>query len=153
MPVNSARDLRAILFKEYGGFADKRIKNLDNNALFIVDDRGPSDLDARKQLFLWFCQIFVEVPETKLVRVKFRGDLPTNHSVAEWLEEQGAEQTSFGIEFNITPVNRSSLNDLAQRIANIVKKPYPVRSYKYVAPRTAMSVERLSATLAKAWGE
>ena len=46
MAVRSTRDLKQVLFNAYGGFADKRIKTLDKGALFIVDDRTPSDDDA-----------------------------------------------------------------------------------------------------------
>ena len=30
------------LFDEYGGFFDKRIKNLDKGERFIIDDRSPT---------------------------------------------------------------------------------------------------------------
>ena len=34
--------LKRKLFDEYGGFRDKRIKNLDQGERFIIDDRSPT---------------------------------------------------------------------------------------------------------------
>lgn len=52
MAVESANALKQVLFDAYGGFADKRFKNLDKGRLFIIDDRGPGDEDAAGKLFL-----------------------------------------------------------------------------------------------------
>lgn len=76
--------LKKRLYDEYGGFADKRIKKLDNGNFFIVDDRQQDDYDARKQMFLWFCLIFAEVNDLQSVRVILRGGIPTYPTVAAW---------------------------------------------------------------------
>jgi hypothetical protein len=153
MPSQTARELKKVLFDAYGGFADKRVRNLDTGNRFIVDDRGPGDFDARKQLFLWFCQIFVDVLGPASIKVVLRGDVPTSPSVREWLAAHGAQQSNFGIEFTIQPGQLEDLRDLANRIARIVApgNRYEVPSYKYVCPRTAGSLMHLQSVLQKAW--
>jgi hypothetical protein len=69
-------ELKKMLFEAYGGFADKRLKNLERDAAFVIDDRSDGDYDARGQLFLWFCQIFATVEDGDSVEVEFRGGVP-----------------------------------------------------------------------------
>lgn len=59
--TGKSHELKKKLFGEYGGFADERIKNLSKSDVFIADDRAERDLDARKRLFYWFCEIHVRV--------------------------------------------------------------------------------------------
>ena len=77
-------DLKRALFTEYGGFADKRYKDLTRNLPFIVDDRTDGDKDARGQLFHWFCLIFVEVEGEEAIKVTLRGEIPENRTVQAW---------------------------------------------------------------------
>jgi hypothetical protein len=67
--VQSTHELKQVLFNAYGGFADKRIKNLERGKLFIVDDRTRSDEDAAGKLFLWFCQVLAEVIDGDTVKI------------------------------------------------------------------------------------
>jgi len=43
--------LKGRLFKELGGFGDKRIKDLSKSDYFICDDRDNAPRDAKRQLF------------------------------------------------------------------------------------------------------
>ncbi len=59
--------LKRKLFDEYGGFADKRIKNLDKGERFIIDDRSPTQDFGSQRLYSYFCAIFADViSEVKL---------------------------------------------------------------------------------------
>ncbi|MFN3778543.1 MAG: hypothetical protein ACK4SI_06035 [Brevundimonas aurantiaca] len=151
MSVQTAEELKAIFFDAYDGFADKRLKDISRDAPFIVDDRNKSDFDARGQLFMWFCQMFVTVEASHRVRLSLRGGVPKSAGVTAWLREQRAEQTNFGTEFVITPENLKALDDLIIRFADITKKRYDTKAYKFVVPRVYKSLGVLKKVLEAAW--
>lgn len=140
-----ANALKQILFDAYGGFADKRFKNLDKGRLFIVDDRGPGDGDAAGKLFLWFCQIFAEVTDQDTVQITMRGGVPDGPLVAKWFAKNEAEKTNFGREFSVRRGEQDHLAELAAAFRSIVRPGarYPIKSYKYVCPRVAASLDKL----------
>ena len=48
--------LKRVLFDTYDGFADKRVKKLENATTFIVDDRNEGGvIGADKEPLSWFC--------------------------------------------------------------------------------------------------
>lgn len=155
--VASKLELKGLLFDAYGGFADKRYKKLENEAPFIVDDRGRGDYDARGQLFLWFCQMFALVDDADLVRLTLSGGVPQSDAVSRWYAEHGAEERTssinYTVEIDITPDNLDDLPDLADGFAAIIKRRYDVPAYKYVVPRTRESLMRLHGVLSTAWQE
>lgn len=155
MAAATTQALKKVLFEAYEGFADKRIKNLDKSDRFIVDDRGSGDYDARHELFLWFCQIIVDTVDAETIVVTYRGDVPTSPAVAAWFEGHGAVDTPFGRQVTIKRGGQTDLTALAQAIAAIVASGarYPVRSWKYVCPRTAASTHRLAKVLDAAWAQ
>ena len=63
--------LKRKLFDEYGGFRDKRIKNLDQGERFIIDDRSPTQDFGSQGLYSYFCEIFADVISEGKVRVVF----------------------------------------------------------------------------------
>jgi len=68
--------LKRALFDFYGGFADKRIKNLDKGTTFIVDGRSTSDLGGDRKPFATFCLVFADVVSESEVRVNLSGNIP-----------------------------------------------------------------------------
>ena len=151
MPVKTSRELKELLFATYGGFADKRIKNLDRDEPFIVDDRTDGDYDARHELYLWFCIMSVRVRDERRVTLAFRGGVPMSADVNEWIRTHGGVETNLGFEVDITPESVNNLDDLANRMLAIIKRRYEVPAYKYVVPRTVDSIARLSKMLRGAW--
>lgn len=153
MAATSTNALKKFLFDAYGGFADKRVKNLDKGRLFIVDDRTKGDEDAAGKLFLWFCQIFAEVIDKNTVKITMRGDVPQGPLVAKWFAENGAEQTNFVREFTIRRGEQQCLTELAAAFRTIIRPGacYPVKSYKYVCPRVAASLDKVRRVLDDAW--
>lgn len=153
--MTTKTELKRQLFDAYDGFADKRYKRLENDAPFIVDDRGRGDYDARGQLFLWFCQIFAFVEDGDSVRLSLIGGVPQSDAVSQWYAEHNAEEKTSSIkstvEINVTPDNLDNLPDLANRFAAIIKRRYGVPAYKYVVPRTRDSLIRLHGVLSAAW--
>ena len=80
--------LKKVLFEEYDGFADKRIKKLETGSTFIVDDRTDGDQGADKKLFGWFCSMFVDVESSTSVTIR----LIDGTSISSGIKKMGSEQ-------------------------------------------------------------
>jgi hypothetical protein len=149
------RQLKQALLKEYGCFSDRRIKNIDRRARFIVDDRCAGDYGADRNLFGWFCSIFAEVIGSQTVKVTLCGGVPISNSVTVWQQQYDVEAIDHQIAFTVNPDDLPKLSELAQAFEAIVAHGaprYPVNAYKYVCPRTAAALERLRECLSKHWG-
>lgn len=144
-------ELKQHLFDAYGGFADKRYKDINRDAPFIVDDRGDGDYDARGQLFLWFCQMFLQVMDGTHVKLTLRGGTPDGPEVKEWFAQHDAEHKAGGVEFEITPNNVDDLLALAASFQSITGRRYDTKAYKYVVPRVVDSLHRLHGILRHFW--
>jgi hypothetical protein len=153
MAAQSAKALKQAFLDAYGGFADKRIKNIDKGTLFTIDGRSPRDEDAAGKLFGWFCQISAEVIDKDTVRITMDGDIPNGPLVAKWLAESGAQKTHSGLQFDIRRGGEGRLSELATAFRAIVSagERYPVRSYKHVCPRVAAALDHAQSLLHKAW--
>ena len=151
--MSTKSELKQALFKAYDGFGDKRLKKIENDAPFIIDDRGPGDYGADKQLFPWFCLMFADVVDGSTVRITMRGGLPTSPSVNSWFASTKAEDYAGGVQFHIASGEQDTLLQLADRIEAIVApgKSYAVKAYKYVCPRVAHSLRELHKVLSSAW--
>lgn len=150
--------LKRKLFDEYDGFADKRIKKLESGSIFIADDRTTGDQGADKQLFLWFCRIFVEVTSESAVTVSLMGGIPLSAEVRAWISKNDFEFTEAPqprLLLPLMPSRESKLRELASLFKQIVlpTKHYAVPAYKYVCPRTAHSLTRLANVLSATWSE
>lgn len=150
-----AVELKRHLLTIYGGFADKRIKNLDKGNRFIVDDRDQGQTrDAHGQLYPWFCQMALEVISPQSMKLTMHGNVPTSPSVESWIDANNAVRIEApkGLELSIQLGEEARLVGLADLIDAIVKPParYSVPSYKYVCPRTATALRTLASALAKA---
>lgn len=148
--------LKKKLFDEYGGFADKRIKNLDKGQCFIVDDRSPRDFGADQRLYSYFCSVSADVLADDRVQVILSGNVPISQSVDDWAVKYQVRKTddiSSSLSFIIERENESILNELAECIDAIVApgKRYDTPNYKYVCPRTAKSLRRLANVLSDYW--
>lgn len=146
--------IKQYLFEAYGGFADKRIKNLDKGVRFIVDDRGPNDYAADKSLYLWFCSVCVEVHAADHIDVLLAGGLPKSAALDLWLKSHGVDSSTQGrsaLRIVVPVTGADMLDELAEIIAATVKPGvrYSEKSYKYVCPRTAASLRRLGVHLRK----
>lgn len=149
----SQEPLKRVLLDEYGS-PDKRIKRLEKVHFFIVDDRQERDYGADKKLFLWFCTIVATPVMAGGLKVTLGGDVPMGPSVEAWIRKHNAPYESgmwLRLEFLIEKGQQAKLHSLASAFRDIVKRPYSTKSYKYVVPRTANSLERLQRVLDKAW--
>lgn len=149
--------LKRHLFKSYGGFADKRIKNLSKSDLFSIDGRARSDEDAKGNLFLWFCMMFAKTVSATEVRLILCGNVPTSSKIKKWVKDVGAEedtQYQHRLELTVTPNNIDSLDELAGLVSSIVAPGaprYSEPSYKYVCPRVAASLRQFANNLRAIW--
>ena len=142
--------LKAHLFDAYGGFADKRIKDLAKSNRFIVDDRKQGDIGADGKLYSSFCSIFARVTANDTLEVTLHGNVPTSSAVEGWAQSCGAK-LAIGIESTLTVTlglgEVGRVRELAEHIAAIVAPNaprYSVAAYKYTCPRTAQSLQRLA---------
>jgi hypothetical protein len=143
------RVLKKHLFDAYGGFADKRIKNLDKSSLFIVDDRTTGDEDARGQLYLWFCTIHVRVVAHASVSVEMRGTIPTSSAISSWIAANSEIATASDcvLAIHVPISDTAQLINLAGIIEDIPNGRYSEKSYKHTCPRTARSLRKLGDVL------
>jgi hypothetical protein len=151
---NGSKDtaLRGHLFKCYGGFAHKGIKDLAKERRFFVDDRQNQGLSS-DGLFGWFCGIVVDVNSDNEVQVYLDGSRPDSPQVKESLARLGAFEQWDCLCFKITREQIPLLKTLAKQIRAIVArgKRYSVPSYKYMCPRTADSLEKFAGHLDRFW--
>lgn len=148
-----ATALKRHLFDAYDGFADKRIKNLAKSNRFIVDDRGPNDVGADKNLYPWFCLMFVEVTGPTTIELRMHGGVPFSDEIAAWLDEgNGTTEPNGSMKLPVTVGEQDRLRHLARLVKHIVApgQRYPVSAYKYVCPRVAKSLEHLADVVASA---
>ncbi|MCU1296343.1 MAG: hypothetical protein JWO91_621 [Acidobacteriaceae bacterium] len=151
--------LKQALFSEYDGFADNRITDFDKGHIFIVDDRGPGDVGAEKNLLLpHFCLIFADLTADGSVKVSLHRNVPLGKAVIEWIARHNAWYDKAypytTLEFTISNNGQLALNELADAFRAIVApnaSPYSVPNYRYMCPRTATSLERLKGVLDEAW--
>jgi len=151
------RPLKQALLVEYGHFADRRFKNIDKSAHFIVDDREDAPAFARDgSPYGWFCEIFADVEAPARVLLSIVGPLPTGAHVQAWLQGHGVapitNQFSYRLRHNFT-VEPSNLEKLPQLADALMKdrKTSSVKSDYYVCPRIADSLIRLYRTLSAHW--
>lgn len=148
--------LKKTLFDKYNGFADKRIKKLESDSLFIVDDRSEGDYGADKKLFLWFCSVFAVVDTESSISVSLVGGVPRSAEIESWIVNNNCvftEGNQIVMKFSLQKGEEFKLLDLASLFENIVApgKRYSVPAYKYVCPRTANTLRKLAANLLLAW--
>lgn len=167
------KTLKQVLFDEYGGFSDGRIRNLDRASRFTIDDRSERDLDARGELFLWFCEMHADVSEPArqlsfdrqerteggdVLTVTLHRSVPNGPGVRAWVaaHESAIRHDAVGsvLSFEVPSREQDMLRGLAAAMRAVVAPGaprYEEKSYKYVCPRTADSLDRLAKTLESAW--
>jgi hypothetical protein len=137
--------LKEELLAEYGGFADKRIKNIDKGSRFIADDRSSTDFGANRDLLSYFCAIFVDVVSDDTVKVTLARNVPIGPAVTAWIAETGATYNAganymtTSLRFSLGRGDQDALVGLANAIPAIVAPGaprYALANYKYVCPRT-----------------
>jgi len=153
---NRMNDLKQVLFNEYGGFTDKRIRNLEIGSRFTIDNRRESDISQSGKLYSSFCGMYADVLSPEQVEVILRGKVPVGEEVIRWVENNDCDTEGRNepfLSFIVDKGNEQILESLAKAIEAIIAphKRYTVKSYKHVCPETAASLRRLMSVLKRAW--
>ncbi len=154
--MSKFNDLKQVLFDEYEGFSDKRLKDTSRGSTFIIDDRTDGDIGAKKQLYSYFCKMFAVVESKEQITIRMTGNVPKSSSVTNWMNDNDhdySEDIFNSLTFKIHPHDCDKLKSLAKAIKSIVKPgaKYDTPNYKYVCPRTSDSLLRLHRLLSKTW--
>ena len=142
--------LKERLFAYFGGFSDKRIKNINKSYYFTYDESAPTD--ARGKLFLWYCTIGIRVVSGDLVHVELGEAMPKNDAVNDWWKANAVD----GKHRKVIPISKGEehkLSELSGLIGAITTVPYKERAYKYECPRVAAVLISVEKVLKKAFAE
>jgi hypothetical protein len=148
--------LKKFLFDRYGGFEDKRIKDLARDERFVIDDRNQGDRDARGRLYYWFCTLHASVADLEDIKITL-GNAPIGMEVQNWVENNKATLTKSrssdakSITFTMKPDGVQKLRSLAQAF-DILARTWSSygkdkKHYYYVCPRTAESLRGFAVAL------
>ena len=152
MSVEQLRHLKQALLDAYGGFADGRIKNIDRGDRFIVDKRTASDIAADRNVYGWFCSMFLEVRQADYVGLTIL-NIPESADVRAWLAAHGAPFARDGHKVQIARGEQDKLLDLAGMVRAITARGrrYDVPHYKYAVPRVVDALNTLRNALSLGW--
>lgn len=146
--------LKRVLFDTYDGFADKRVKKLENATTFIVDDRGVGGvIGADKKPLSWFCHIYADALSDDELLVRL-WNMPSSKKIDKWLEKNEAKRKNVqGVGIMINRGKQGLLTELSLMMRAIVAPGarYEVNYFKYSCPRVAKSLDKLKAALDVAW--
>lgn len=141
--------LKHFLYAKYGGFGDKRIKDISRDYPFKVDDQ--SNKDAHD----WFCGIFVRVIAKDRFELSLSNNAPINSTIKSLVHSKGGKVSTFDkrshIEVELSVTDIEFISDLSKLIAGLVStgKRYKNRNWKWLCPRTAASLDRLATVLSE----
>ena len=152
--LQSLRPLKQHFFDAYGGFADKRVKDLDKRNTFIVDERdGGHAIGSDGGLYGSFCALSASVVGANTIELTLYGCVPMSPEIEGWAascEATIAHQpgvTSLRVTLCLGQERRLlSLADLLMKIVRPGSR-YKVAAYKYACPRTARALRRLAAVM------
>ena len=152
MPIEELRHLKQALLDTYGGFADGRIKNIDVGNRFIVDKRTPNDIAADRNVYGWFCSMFLDVKRAEEVELTIL-NIPESEPVRTWLADHGRPFARDGHKIVIARGDQDELTELSDRVRVITArgKRYDVPHYKYAVPRVVDALSTLYRALARGW--
>ncbi len=140
------------LFDAYGGFGDKRVKDITKDYSFKIDDQ---DTDDKHE---YFCGIFVKVIEGSKFELHLTNNAPFNSKIKSMVKAKGGkvqERDYKSIEVNLTSKDYDFVSKLAVEIQGLVArgKKYNNPNWKWLCPRTANSLSHFSGILKKYKGK
>ena len=139
-------EFKKYLFAAYGGFGDKRVKDITKDYPFKIDGQGNDDSHEH------FCGIFVRVTDGKKFELHLTNNAPINSKIKNMIKQKNGEvqqgDTS-SIKVNLTVKDSGFIKMLADEVKNMVGpgKTYKNRNWKWLCPRTATSLNRFAKIL------
>ncbi|REJ91779.1 MAG: hypothetical protein DWQ35_13835 [Planctomycetota bacterium] len=138
-----SRELKRFLFDRYGGFANKKLKDVERDEAFQIDDFGPED---RYHLC---CHIQLRVNGDNAFELSLE-NIPTNRELSELIALRGPNiadgdfGTNISLQLNLADIG--FLRDLARVVRRITRRGqrYNNPNWKWVCRRTGESLERLA---------
>jgi hypothetical protein len=148
--VSSERSImyqfKKYLFDAYGGFGDKRVKDITKDYSFKLDDQDSSDNHAL------FCGIFAKVIEGDVFELSLSNNAPINSKIKSIVKSKKGdiqEGQFSSIRITLTSKDYNFVSELANAIGELVAKgkKYSNPNWKWLCPRTAKSLKRFSEVL------
>ncbi len=134
------------LFDEYGGFGDKRVKDITKDCPFKIDDQSKDDKPEH------FCGIFISVVEGTIFELHLTNNAPFNSKLKKMIESKGGE-VCHGDYNSIRVKLNSKDHDFVLKLSDEIKglvapgKRYSNPNWKWSCPRTANSLKHFSKVL------
>lgn len=135
--------LKQFLYDEYGGFGDKRVKDISSDYPFKIDDQSQQDAHDL------FCGIFVRVIAKDRFERSLSNNAPLNSTIKSLVQSKGGKFSTFEnkshIEVDLSVTDIEFIRDLSNLIAGLVSpgKRYKNQNWKWLCPRTTASLDRL----------
>ena len=140
------------LFDAYGGFGDKRVKDITKDYSFKIDDQDTNDKHE------CFCCIFVRVIEGSKFELHLSNNAPFNSKIKSMIKAKGGkvQEGDFNsMEVDLTSKDYNFISKLSVEIKELVArgKKYDNPNWKWLCPRTANSLNHFSGILKKYKGK
>lgn len=139
--------LKRHLFSEYGGFADRRVKDITKDRSFQIDDVGDYDVAGNP------CSISVRVTGEDVFTLSLRDNAPVKGVVEQMLKSRGGTVTrvrhSCHAQVELTASDHRFIDQIAKEIGALVGRGrrYENPNWKWICPRTRDSLRRFSSIL------
>jgi len=139
--------LKRFLFSNYGGFADKRVKDITKDYSFKIDDQSEDDIHER------FCGISVRVTQDNRFILSLSNNAPINRNIKRLVESKGGEVRTINgyshIEVGLSVTDVAFIRELSSMIKDLVApgRRYKDQNWKWLCPRTAESLDNFANVL------
>jgi hypothetical protein len=151
-------ELKKRLFDSYGGFTDRRIKNLGKGDTFTIYGREATDFDDHDRAYSSLRKATVKVRDATTVDLHIERSLAAFGQVRRQAPALGGsiprEEIST-LDMRVTPGELNRLEELATPCHALAQRRAPecgMRSYKPVCSPADKSLLRLWAILQEQWG-
>ena len=140
-------EFKKYLFNRYGGFGDKRVKDINKDYPFKIDDQTDGDNHDR------FCGIFVRVIDDANFELDLTNNAPTSPKIKELVESKRGEvqaESDYGsINVTLTLDDHIFIERLSNEIDRLIApgRKYTDPNWKWLCPRTAESLRQFAGVL------
>lgn len=135
-------NLRKYFFGKYGGFADKRYKNIEKDYPIAIHDFGEYDIKEHVTF------ITLNVIDDSKLQISFYNNLDNNfpytNNLISFLENYDGEAKNNLIKIIFEKTDYNLLNILIREFAGYYSKS---PNYAWIGPRIVKSLEKLLASL------
>lgn len=127
--------LKQFLYDKYGGFADKRVKKIERDMSFRLDD---SSGDVWEHV----CPVYARVIDDESIALIFNNNPPNSSWIRGIARDSGGEVSSSQVIINVGFTDFALLEDIAVEVS-CGDKPY----YKWARDRVCYALRKFSSAL------